>query len=168
MEPAKFKAFSRAHIANEDFESVARFIDAARRYTTATTEYEALLHAAIIAYARPFSCNELAPDSPADPRIDIALVKLLGADLALHNRIITMRNKMVAHAEFAQNPVILIPIKPSFDVEAGMATESRRWRVVEEKIDLDAFQRIANAMHEQCIHHTFEIVLRHLHLGYSA
>jgi hypothetical protein len=166
MEPARFKTFSRTHIASEDFKSAARFIDAARRYTVATTEYEALLHAAIIAYARPFSCNELAPDSPSDPRIDPALVQLSGADLALHNRVIHMRNKMIAHAEFAQNPVALVPVKPSFGIAAGFVTQSRRWHVVEEQIDLDAFQRIADAMHQRCINHTFDVVLRHL--GYFA
>jgi hypothetical protein len=162
MEPAKFKTFSRTHIASEDFKSVARFIEAARRYTVATTEYEALLHAAIIAYARPFSCNEQGADPPSDPRIDPALVALLGADLALHDRIIHMRNKMVAHADFAQNPVALVPIKPSFDIESGMQTLSLRWHVVEEQIDLDAFKRIVDAMYDQCIKHNFDLLLRHL------
>lgn len=165
MEPAKLKTFTRTHISGEDFKSAARFIDAARRYTVATTEYEALMHAAIIAYARPFSGNEQGADPPSDPKIDPALVALGGTDRALHDRIIHMRNKVVAHAESAQNPVALLPIKPDGFIASGFATQSRRWHVVEEQIDLDAFQRIADAMHQRCINHTFEIVLRDL--GYS-
>jgi hypothetical protein len=162
MEPAKFKPFSRTHIAREDFEGAAKFIDAARRYTIATIEYEALLHAAIIAYARPFSGNERGSDPPSDAKIDPALVALLGADLALHERILHVRNKMIAHAEVAANPVAIVAVKSNFDVSAGFVTQSRRWHILDEQIDLDVFHRIAKAMSQQCINRQFDIALDHL------
>jgi hypothetical protein len=129
-----------------DFENAEKFIAAGRRYAVTTLEHEALLEIAVIRYARPFTGNEIDECAGADARIAVEPAKvLLAADIPLHERIITLRHKVIAHSESAQNPVGLI--------EPGMVV-SRRWHIVNEKLDLEAFSRIANAMKV----HSFNIV----------
>jgi hypothetical protein len=95
MEPAKVKTVTRTQISGDDFRDAKSFINAARRHVVGTIEYEGLMHAAIIAYARPFSGNERGRDPPSDPKLDPAVVALDGEDRKLHDRIITLRNKVV-------------------------------------------------------------------------
>jgi hypothetical protein len=150
MEHAKAKTVRRTQISDGDFRCAMEFIDAARRRPIDTIEYEALMHAAIIAYARPFSLNEKSDDALSDPRLNIALVAFDGADRTLHHRIIALRNKVVAHAESAQNPVEILAMKSDATIADGFSTHSQRWDVVNEQIDLDAFHRIADAMCRRC------------------
>ncbi len=158
MEPAKLKTVTRTQISGDDFRCAKKFINAVRGYAVGTTEYEALMHAAIIAYARPFSGNERGTDPPSDPKLDPALVAFEGADRALHDRIISLRNRVVAHAESAQNPVELLPMKSDATIADGFSTQSQRWDVVNELIDLDAFHRIADAMCRRCTDHMLSTV----------
>jgi len=147
----------RAHISLRDFEDAARFIEAAKRHDLASDEHEGLLLAALIHYARPFSRNEVDPNAAADVRLEIrggvdAVLKTAG-ELTLHQRIINLRNKAVAHAESEFNPMKILP-KPPRDPAAGVTylmTSSRRWHAVQENIDLDEFGRIVEAMRAYCM-----------------
>jgi hypothetical protein len=68
------RRFRRTHISQHDFTRAGEFIAAARNYDVATLEHEALLIAAIIYYARPFSGNEKNKKGekppPSDPELD--------------------------------------------------------------------------------------------------
>ena len=64
---------------------------------------------------------------------------------------------MVAHAESAQNPVALVP--PSIG-EPGLRSAgfvSRRWHVVNERIDLETFARIAKSLRWTCLNKLFDL-----------
>ncbi len=61
------KTLSRQMIAVDDFDRAAEFIAKAANYAEETIERDALLIAAIIYYARPFSQNERdRENAPAD------------------------------------------------------------------------------------------------------
>jgi hypothetical protein len=65
-----------------------------------TPTYEALLIAAIIFYARPFSSNERNKDAKAASRITNQVIDhLSNEEKELHEKIIKLRNKALAHAE---------------------------------------------------------------------
>lgn len=158
----KVKTVKRTQISHDDFGDAKKYIEAARGHAVDTIEYEALLQAAIIAYARPFSGNELVgrayPDPPSDPKLDAGVVALNGADRELHARILTLRCKAVAHAESGHYPVEVLPMKPGATIKDGVSMRCQRWNVVREQIDLDAFHRIAQAMIWRCTDHMLDTV----------
>ena len=149
------RRFRRTHISKHDFGRAYEFVTAARGHAVDTIEHEALLIAAIIYYARPFTLNEKAKkgeDPPSDARLDENLADGPSPahrqfddaeEQALHDRIVTLRHKAVAHAEYDNYPVIL----------AGTAQRtivSQAWHVVDEQLDLSRFQRIAKEMQVRC------------------
>lgn len=63
--------FNRYSIAVRDFESAQRYLRSARAHDVSSTEYEALLFTAIVAYYRPFSRNEQQKSVKAMERLSI-------------------------------------------------------------------------------------------------
>jgi hypothetical protein len=122
------------------------------------------LISAIICYARPFGPNEQGgDDAPSDAKLDISLAEFEDAqDLELHKKIINLRNKAVAHAEFNRNPLQLVANRGGFGDAAVAAMVYSIWDVRNEQLDLFRFQRIAKEMQSRCmiaIHAVF--ALRH-------
>lgn len=70
---------------------------------------------------------------------------MLGENLGLHESVKRMRRKAVAHSEWSYNPVQLVPSL------SGVAFSGRRWSLLEERVDLDAFRQIAERMRWYCI-----------------
>ena len=142
--------FKRAHISSYDFERAEEFIVAASNYVVASIEYEALLIAAIIYYARPFSGNERDKSSTVDSRLVSELAVFDGpVEQTLHDRIMVLRNQAVAHAESIHYPVqILPPVGKS--LARGVSVASRRWHVSTERLDLLEFQALAKEMSRKC------------------
>lgn len=147
MEPNK-QRFNRAHISTRDFEKASEFIEAARCHPESGLEYEAFMISAIVCYARPFSGNERSASSPAASNLAVPLHSLEREDLELHERILAIRNKAVAHSEFEKYPVRQIPVAGS---AGGFATTSTSFHIVSERLDLDAFVNIAKKMHALCV-----------------
>lgn len=136
-------------MSHSDFGDARKFIDAAKAHDESSTEYEALLLAAIICYARPFTNNEGRIDNPAvAQKVLIDTVAALDADLPLHNELLRMRNKAVAHAESSHYPTGIVSRNPPG--AAGIIFSSRRWHVLNERIDLEAFRRVAQSMRTAC------------------
>jgi hypothetical protein len=158
VDPAVTKRrFNRTHISRRDFAKAIAFIDRAANHVINTPEYEALLLSAIIYYARPFSGNERGDSPPSDARLIVDVEGLLGDDLKLHKRMIEVRNKAVAHAEFAYYPVQLLPTDSDPEIGRGFASSSQSWHVLNEHIDLIAFRRMAEALHQKCLNNMFDI-----------
>jgi hypothetical protein len=143
----------RTHISAHDFETAEKFARAANNHLPATIEYEALVECTIIRYARPFSSNERRDGrGKSDPRLTVNVEQILTnqSDIELHQRLITLRNKMVAHAESEFYPTKLLdPVETSR--ASGFAVESRRWHVLSENLDLDSLARIAELMRRACM-----------------
>jgi hypothetical protein len=150
------RRFNRAHISRRDFKKAIGFIEAAMKHDLASIEYEALMISAIVYYARPFSGNERGKEPPSDSNLMIEVKQLLGEDSDLHDRIVSMRNKAVAHSEFGKYPVRIMAV-PEPNSDAGFAASSRSWHVLNERIDLEAFKRIAEALHQKCLNLCFDL-----------
>ena len=158
LDAATRRRFNRAHISRRDFAKAIGFIKAAADHPQDSPEYEALLLAAIIAYARPFSPNERDKSARSDARLDVDVRHVLGSDSALHARLVEIRNKAVAHSEFAYYPVESMPGSSRYaEGSHGFVSVSRNWHVVNEQIDLTAFERIANALCVKCTNDLFDI-----------
>lgn len=151
------KQFNRTQISRDDFARALRFIKTARPYDTASTEYEALLIAAVISYARPFSNNERDKNAQAAPRLSPNLIPFKGKQRKLHERVIVLRNKAVAHGEFAFNPVHAVPPFVAGEGDRILGTWSQRWHIGSERLNLDEFEHIAAEMHQQCENHLLEL-----------
>ena len=99
------KTRNRLTISRRVFEKSVSYLGRLAEHQYATPEYEALLVAAIVFYAGPFSSNEKDSHANAQPRIDsLVLAGLTREQLALHERLVLLRNKALCHAEWTQYP----------------------------------------------------------------
>lgn len=99
------KVLNRLTISRHDFEQCQKFLEQLSHQEYGSLAYEALLIAAIVFYARPFSCNERDLNANAASRLDGAVLdQLQNEEQELHEKILTLRNKAVAHAEWAYHP----------------------------------------------------------------
>jgi hypothetical protein len=128
-------------------------IKAARRHQSDTLEHQALLIAAIIMYSRPFSANEKEKIAAAESRLDEGLVPFKGEKRHLHDRIIKLRNKTVAHAESTAYPVVYVPSNQ----KSKFATVSRRSSIVSPEVDLNTFAAIAFEMMACCVNDSLDL-----------
>jgi len=147
------KTERRIALSAHDFEEAEQFVLTAKKHAIGSREHEAALLAAITCYARPFSGNELRGSTRADSNLTgVDLQAVLGAeDLELHERIVTLRKKVVAHSEAEHNPVerIVTGVKQR-PGSYGYITSRRPWNVVSEQLDLDALERISQKMKVKC------------------
>jgi hypothetical protein len=155
MDSRLVNRFNQTHIFGNDFAFALKFIKAARPFDQWSPEYHALLLAAVVFYARPFSTDERKKDAQLTPRLADSLVPFKDAELKLHERILLLRNKAVAHAESAFNPVQFTPSIDAGDGERVSGTWSAPWHILPERLDLDEFEAIADKMHRQCVDHLF-------------
>ncbi|HUX74875.1 MAG TPA: hypothetical protein VMV25_13415 [Steroidobacteraceae bacterium] len=138
--------FRRTQISRQDFTQAAVFVAAARKYSLDSIEYEALIIAAIIHYARPFSNNEKGKAPPSDPKVAPELMEFDDEQLKLHEHILALRNKAVAHAEYTN-----YPIDVSADgTSGGLEVTSYRWTVATERLDPFGFKCLADEMANRC------------------
>ena len=156
------QTIKRVHISARDFMAAREFVEAARQHGEATVEHAALLECAIVRYARPFSANEKSTTAPADSRLAIDAAEVLPdpGDLELHRRIVRLRNEVVAHSQSEHFPVAVLRIleEPG---KWGVIFQSRSWHVVNERLDLEAFSRIAKAMAFKCRSLVFDLARNH-------
>ena len=134
------RRFRRLQISRNDFKRAIEFIAAAIGHDADSIEHEALLIAAVICYARPFSPNE-KPPTKANAKLPKEFARFDDAeDRKLHMQVIKLRNKAVAHSEFRFHRVKVV----------GHTATSRQWRVSREGMDLFRFDRIAKQMETRC------------------
>jgi len=94
-----------------------------------TLLYESVLSFAVILYARPYLCNEKKEKSKSAPSVDKDEIvnDLNGDQLSLHKKLIKLRNKAIAHAEWGTHPTridkdCIITTKP-FSITQEMPKE---------------------------------------------
>ncbi len=100
--------FNRYSISLRDFESASEYAGLAAMRRKNDYIKEALLMATIISYARPFSPNQHKTDiKDATSRLSIdTFIGLTNEQQALHGELIELRNKAIAHSEYARNPTL--------------------------------------------------------------
>src|SRR4051812_28275480 len=95
----------RARLSSDDFEEASQYIARARK-TRDDFLKRALLTAAIVAYARPFTPNSGGLSRQATSQLKVNLQRLYKPDeRALHERLLALRNEVVAHTDYDRKPV---------------------------------------------------------------
>ena len=139
------RQYNRVTLSERDFRQAEAFLAA---YDTGlpNVQQEALLLAAVVCYARPFTSNEKKADAKAVCRLPVDPESFLSADqMSLHNRLMTLRHKAVAHAEFDLDPVELLEVYPD-----GMSTRGPYFDILQQELDISLFQTVAEAMFCRC------------------
>lgn len=103
-------AFNRLSISAHDFEKAIAFAEEAQRQSPAGLAYEALVFAAIVCYCRPFSSNERDKGTSATSRLKVEdFLQSGSAEMSIHEKCNELRNRALAHSEYAYNPTRLTP-----------------------------------------------------------
>jgi hypothetical protein len=111
---------NRTRISSHDFQQAGKYLAALGRHATSSVEYSALLSSAVISYARPFGPNEKEESALALARLAIAPDDVLSLEeKALHDDMLLLRNKAIAHAEYTNNPVRRVESGPTGVTMAG-------------------------------------------------
>lgn len=108
---------------------------------------KALLVAAIIAYGRPFTINEKRKPPEASPKITLLNDHLLTDEQrAMHEHLITLRNKAIAHSEFLRNPVVLGAVQ-----ENAISFKAEPFEILKEQISSDVFLALCRMRKKQAM-----------------
>lgn len=153
--------FNRTALSRRDFHEACEFLKALPSEDSRTIRY-ALLTAAIIAYARPFSGNERDGNAEASRHLHIDPSAILnGEQVTLHKHVIRLRNKLVAHAEFVECPVRLLDSRPDGMTLSGpyVAANGHQYdlRNYLELLDVAMFQRIADIVGVHCLNEMYKL-----------
>ena len=109
----------------------------------------AALTAAIVAYARPFKKNHDGGMGRAEAKLHANLELLLTPEeQALHNRIIDLRDRAVAHSDYSLKPTFRVQGEVS--PESGYVTLTVRFDLLDSEIDIEGFKRLARKLERHC------------------
>jgi hypothetical protein len=146
---------NRSLISEEDFveaENYAKRIDSAGDLEAK----KGLIIATIICYGRPFSMNERKSISEAVPRIELDPHEALSEkERALHDLLVALRNKVVAHSEYQMNPVSW-----SSGTETGFSFQSARFNLVDAGIIPRELEELCRKRKKQCMDLSFQLNLK--------
>lgn len=133
------KQFNRHLISSEDFIEAKNYLKALVNEPDVVTR-RALWIAAIVSYCRPFT-NNFGKES-AIPSISPEFVNELRAEQrALHDRLMELRNTVIAHSDFGS--------KPCTRVSGGVAL-MKPAVLLQEDIDIDLFLKLIDSMAYRC------------------
>lgn len=143
---AKLRAqLARYHLSSNDFEEALSYLYA-HPADDAVVIRRALLTAAIVAYARPFSQNEPGTSAAATSTVALKPRKLLSADQsALHQRLLEMRNQAIAHSQSDARPVYHVALQPP-----ALLVGHQAFDPLSMSIDRPLFASLCETLHSEC------------------
>jgi hypothetical protein len=137
--------FNRASISRKDFAEAEGYLRAYGDELSETLR-RALLVAAIVAYARPFTSNDSGIKGIASARLTGNPKRILSSEeFRLHEQILGLRNKAVAHADYDRKPTWFIE-----RLVTGFRTKSKPFDVLSETIPIDTFLAMCTKMWSHC------------------
>ena len=144
----------RFTISLHDFEEAKRFLTEALQHKDSSIPYEALLIAAIIYFARPFSHNSKDRRLKDISKIEIdSFIDIGSAERSLYDDLMNLRNTCLAHAEFQYYPT-------SINENTGVI-RGRRFSILDYHIDIKAFnvllEKLINQAHNKRADYTFAL-----------
>jgi hypothetical protein len=135
-------------------------LSAATISTTFSLEYEALLHSAILFYARPFTDDarrkSKLPDA-AKQLTGLNIRAILEENIGYHQQILKLRKQVVAHADAEFFPATNTELKLGNQHTQGFSMECTTCHVAEEQLDLTIFELIAGKMADATQNHLFNL-----------
>ena len=133
--------FRRFHLSERDFKEADEYLISAQQRHSLVVR-RALLTAATIAYSRPFTKNEQGDEVWATSKIALKLSKILtDTEHGLHEQLLNIRNKALAHSEFSLRPHDL-----RITSEHGYAVSGTHFDIVDECMDTNTFQVICRKL----------------------
>ncbi len=138
--------FNRAHISKRDFEEAESYL---RSYQSSLSEpvRKAILVAAVVAYARPFTANDPGHNKESTPMLPVKIQKLLTpSEWEIHKRLITLRHEAIAHSAYARRPARRIE-----GIESGFMVRSKSFDILSEELNLDLFLTLCTKLHSHCL-----------------
>ena len=143
---------SRTRISLDDFAEAAEYLQAMRGGQS-TVVKRALLIAAIIAYARPFSNNEDSRGNRATPILKARPSKLLTArEQDLHGKLLILRNEALAHSQYDRKAIKRLSCS-----SGGFIMQGRPFDILSESIDYTTFESICSRMKRHCVDQLFDL-----------
>lgn len=143
--------FCRATISERDFEEAEGYL-VEYPDSTSIMARKAFLVAAIIAYGRPFTNNEQSSDSKASAKVSLINGHLLtDQEKRMHESLLKLRNKAIAHSEFEYNPVDLGEVAVN-----GISFRADSFEILNEGIDVNAFLVLVRKRKKQAMDTGFE------------
>lgn len=136
--------FNRWTISSHDFDEAHDYLKVISQFDNQPVVQRALLSAAIIAYCRPFMRSDGQPDAAA--KISLPSGFFDAERMAIHDKVIYLRNRGVAHSDFAIKPTSRVPTM----VSGGVLTWSKPFDPLSEGIKFSVFQEMAWRLHVQC------------------
>ncbi|MBI5204190.1 MAG: hypothetical protein HZA11_04655 [Nitrospirae bacterium] len=153
MKISTVEELNRFSISVHDLEDSQKFLSESLNYEYGSITNEALLIAAILYLARPFSANE-KKKTKAISNLKIEwFSELTQKELALLKALLEIRNKCLAHAEYNFYPA-------GVDNVTGVL-KMRRFSICDSRIDIQLFQSLLSKLikqaHNKRADYTFEI-----------
>jgi hypothetical protein len=144
MRIANEQEFHRYTISLADFEKASDCVTEARKRVPNDLLFEALLFMAIISYYRPFSQNDKSKHNlKAKSKLTLEdLIVPSARENEIHSECGTLRNKALAHSEFAYNPT-------SRNSSTGVIS-SKPFSLLTQQFDLDGLTNLINKLKEAC------------------
>jgi hypothetical protein len=154
--------FARLHISQHDFEEAEEYLDELARQASAVAR-RALLTAAVIAYARPFTQNESSSGGKATPQVPGRMLRdFTTSERKLHSRLLDLRSKAVAHSTYASRPIKKVTV-----MQSGFSVEGSYFDLLSEGLDRTLFQAMSRKLRIACRVEKLELS-RKLPLGEGA
>lgn len=165
MAPSSNPTANRLALLAKDAELALEYLEALAATRGRTPEidprgilHSALMHAAIVVYARSFKRNQ-GSSGVADERADLGQLQVSqDSDLmALHSRIIHARDTMIAHSDWDKRRSVVLDKQrveggESFSVLRA-TTMTQGWEGIDER----AFRRLAGLVREQAERRAFDL-----------
>ena len=136
---------NRASISRKDFAEAEEYLRAYSDRLSQTLR-RALLVAAIVTYARPFTSNGGGTQGLATVRLTGNPKRILSSEeFRLHERILGLRNEAVAHSDYDRKPRWLIE-----KLWTRSRAKSKLFDVLAEAIPIDTFLAMCMKMWNHC------------------
>lgn len=144
--PMKLEAqFNRANISGKDFAEAEDFLHVYSDELSDTLR-RALLVAAIVAYARPFTSNDVGTEGLSTDMLKGNPKQILSdEEFILHEKILSLRHEAIAHSDYDRRPTRFVET-----VGTGFLTKSKPFDVLSEAIAIAAFLALCTKMKNHC------------------
>jgi hypothetical protein len=145
-DPLKLEAqFNRASISTRDFEEVEEYLTVFRDDLPDPLK-RAVLVAAIVAYARPFTQNDGGGEALATSTLLGNPNRVLSdEEFSLHEELLRLRNEALAHSDYDRKPSRFVAV-----IGTGFLAKGKPFDVLSERIDVTTFRSMAAKMKNHC------------------
>ncbi len=142
--------FNRVNMSSKDFEEAHCYL-AEFRANLPVVLQRALLTAAVVTYARPFKNSREGREGSASAKLPIDIGTLLSVEhIALHERIIDLRDRGIAHSDYSLKPTRRVARQ-----DTAIMAWSKPFDILGELLDVNVFRDLAWAMHCHCVNAIF-------------